>query len=392
MLTKVVIENFKSFNEKQVFDITKTKSTILESTNCVNDCLKGALIVGPNASGKSNIIKAIEKLLELLFRDNVSLTRLDSCLFSKKNNIHLEYEFKFNDNKITYLFEFDNNQTIIREVLILNNKTILERNGLGGKIIINDREITMDKLFSKRVLLLKWCYFTDLFNEVKPVCDMMEFLSNSIFLDASKREIQTFSNNRYILYEITDKDLKSINHVFNELNIDLEISKSNGNKVNSSSSVLIKSQDYNKPIFFFKRKNIDITLPFDMESSGNQALLNTMVAILHSISKNSLLLIDEFGGNFHNELEELLVKYFFYHSNKSQLIFTSHSTNLLDTKLLRPDQIFAVELYDEKGSIIHRFSDENPREAQNIEKMYLSGKFGGLPQYNYESITKLKNK
>ena len=170
--------------------------------------------------------------------------------------------------------------------------------------------------------------------------------------------------------------------MFNELNIDLEISKSNGNKVNSSSSVLIKSQNYNKPIFFFKRKNIDITLPFDMESSGNQTLLNTMVAILHSISKNSLLLIDEFGGNFHNELEELLVKYFFYHSNKNQLIFSSHSTNLLDTKLLRPDQIFAVELYDEKGSIIHRFSDENPREAQNIEKMYLSGKFGGLPKYN----------
>ena len=102
-------------------------------------------------------------------------------VYSQKNNIHLEYEFKFDDNKITYLFEFDNNQTIIREVLILNNKTILERNGLGGKIIINDREITMDKLFSKRVLLLNRCYFTDLFNEVKPVCDMMEFLSNSIF-------------------------------------------------------------------------------------------------------------------------------------------------------------------------------------------------------------------
>ena len=84
MLKKVVIENYKSFNDRQVFDLTKTKSTILESTNCVNDCLKGALIVGPNASGKSNIIKAIEKLLELLFRDNVSLTRLDSCLFSKK--------------------------------------------------------------------------------------------------------------------------------------------------------------------------------------------------------------------------------------------------------------------------------------------------------------------
>ena len=389
MLTRVIIENFKSINEKQILDLTKTKSTILESTNCVNECLKGALIVGPNASGKSNVIKAIEVLLELLFKDNVTLTPLESCLFSNKNNIHLEYDFRFDKDNIKYLFEFDNNQTIIREVLILNNKIILERNGLGGKIIINQKEMVMDKLFSSKVLLLKRCYFTDLFNEVKPVCKMMEFLSNSIFLDCSKRQIVTFDNGEHLLYDISNEEIEKVNDTFNELKIGFEITKSSESKISSSSDIVIKNAT---PIFFFKRNDVDITLPFYMESSGNQNLLNVMPAILNSLNKNSLLLIDEFSSGFHNMLEEILVKFFFCHSNKSQIIFASHSTNLLDTKLLRPDQIFTIELDNKKGSIIHRFSDENPREAQNLEKMYLSGKFGAVPLYNYESLFKYENK
>jgi hypothetical protein len=47
---------------------------------------------------------------------------------------------------------------------------------------------------------------------------------------------------------------------------------------------------------------------------------------------------------------------------------------------MRPDQLYTVE-FDSNGSKIKRFSDEKPREAQNIEKMYLGGVFGGLPQY-----------
>ena len=389
MLKKVVIENYKSFNDRQVFDLTKTKSTILEETNCANDCLKGALIVGPNASGKSNVIRAIEILLELLFRDNITLTQFDSCLFSNKNNIHLEYEFKFEDDDITYLFDFDKNQTIIREVLTLNGEIILERNGLGGKIFINGKEMVMDKLFSSKVLLLKRCYFTDLFTGIEPVSKMMEFLSNSIFLDASKKQIISFNNIGHLINEISNEDLNKVNDTFKELNIGFEISKTNESKISALSNIVLKTQD---PSFFFKRKNMDITLPLELESTGNQNLFSVMPAILHCLSKNSLLLIDEFSSGFHNMLEELLVKFFFTHSDKSQLIFSSHSTNLLDTKLLRPDQIYTVELDNEKGSIIHRFSDENPREAQNIEKMYLSGKFGAIPQYNNESIIKYENK
>lgn len=67
-------------------------------------------------------------------------------------------------------------------------------------------------------------------------------------------------------------------------------------------------------------------------------------------------------------------------AGESQFIFVSHSTNLLSNSLLRPDQIYSVD-FDKGGSVVKRFSSEKPREAQNIEKMYLGGVFNGIPRY-----------
>ena len=94
-----------------------------------------------------------------------------------------------------------------------------------------------------------------------------------------------------------------------------------------------------------------------------------------------MLLIDEFSSGFHNELENLLVRYFMEKSGHAQMLFVSHSTNLLSNSILRPDQEYSVEFQNKNGSSVRRFSSEQPRSAQNIEKMYVSGVFGGLPEY-----------
>lgn len=92
--------------------------------------------------------------------------------------------------------------------------------------------------------------------------------------------------------------------------------------------------------------------------------------------------MDEFSSGFHNDLEELLIRYFMKKAEEAQLIFVSHSTNLLSNSILRPDQIYSVD-FGTDGSVLKRFSSEKPREAQNLEKMYLSGVFDGVPAYEY---------
>ena len=179
MLTKVILENFKSFKNKQEFNLESSKYQILQETNVKDGILKGALLVGPNATGKSTLIIAIKTLLDMLFRDNFSIKPFDSCLFCNKNNIHLEFHFKFNNNQIIYFFEADKNGIIVTENLYINNDKILERNGLSGRIYINKKPVqVMDKLFTEKVLLLRKCYFSDTFATLNPIREMMNYLKD----------------------------------------------------------------------------------------------------------------------------------------------------------------------------------------------------------------------
>lgn len=69
-------------------------------------------------------------------------------------------------------------------------------------------------------------------------------------------------------------------------------------------------------------------------------------------------------------------------SRHSQMIFISYSTNLLSNSILRPDLEYGVEFLSGTGSCVYRFSKQQPRIVQNIEKMYISGIFGGIPGYH----------
>ena len=386
MLTRVVVENFKSFKHRRVFDLHSSKYQILQETNVKDGILKGALIVGPNATGKSTLIIAIKTLLDMLFRDNFTMKPFDSCLFCDKNNIHLEYHFKFNESEVIYFFETDKEGNIVTENLIINKNNILERNGLSGRVSLNNKSIQiMDKLFSEKILLLRKCYFSDTFAGSDIINEMMSFLNHSVYVNANDHVSYSYDNISHIVEEVEQITINEINDTFRKLNIGFKISRQKENHISKFVDEKGKSRGYTvkaeKPIIFFQRQDMDLNLPLYFESLGNQTLVNIFPSIIYCCKQNSLLLIDEFSSGFHNKLEELIIKYFLLNSKESQVIFTSHSTNLLNTKLLRPDQIYTVDFEPNEGSFIERFSDENPREAQNLEKMYLSGKFGSLPNY-----------
>ena len=107
-----------------------------------------------------------------------------------------------------------------------------------------------------------------------------------------------------------------------------------------------------------------------------------MLPNLISVLENpGMLIFDEFGNSLHNKLAEKIVKFFMKNANKSQLFITSHDTNLISNSVFRPDQINLITFNDAKGSKVTRISKFKPREAQNLEKMYLGGMFEGLPLY-----------
>lgn len=379
MLTKIEIENFKSFKNLTSIDFHSTNYKILKDTN-VNDegILKGAIFVGGNATGKTNIILALKLLLDLLFREK--LVNIDGykCLFSESNNIKLYYEFNIDKSIINYNIEYDSRRKFMVEKLLLNDDIVLDRIGNSGKTTITETKIHEN--LDNQSLLLRSVYFNTKFNNFPVLKKWFDFMINSIYLDAAERVRTNIMNNHLGIREyLDDNGVEGINQFFKQYNFEQAIEyckRSEGNLISIETSE-------NKDVFF-KREGIGEPIPYFMESLGNKNLLNMLPSFFHVIKNGGMLIIDEFSSAFHNELEELLIRYFMENSTNSQIFLVSHSTNLLSNSIFRPDQEYAVEFHGKDGSVINRFSNERPREAQNIEKMYISGVFGGKPVYENE--------
>lgn len=375
MLKSYEINNFKSFKNLTRVDLKKTNYQILSDSNTKNDILKGMMFVGANASGKSNSIIAIKFLLDgLLGKNDMSL---DSyiCLFSSNPIMTLKYDFVIDNNEIEYKVSYQGIDKKLNEDLILNGENIFTRDGSVANVTITERTTHTD--VPKNTLFLRDIYFNTKFRGNEVLQKWFEFLSNSVYLDIYEaRAIQYRDIDLSLKSYIEEQGADRINSFFDEYNFEQHIEYDKTAKGN------LISVEAPEKMIYFKRKGIDEPIPYMLESLGNRTLLQLLPAFFHCIENGGMLLLDEFSSGFHNELEELLIRYFMRKANESQLIFVSHSTNLISNSLLRPDQIYAVD-FSENGSHIKRFSSEKPREAQNLEKMYLGGVFNGVPKYEY---------
>ncbi|HPI77315.1 MAG TPA: hypothetical protein PLK80_11335, partial [bacterium] len=83
----------------------------------------------------------------------------------------------------------------------------------------------------------------------------------------------------------------------------------------------------------------------------------------------------------HPLLSRLMVKYFLDNKSlkRSQIVFSTHESNLLDLDLLRRDEIFFIEKDAEQQTRMYSLSDFNIRKDLSIRKGYLMGRFGAVP-------------
>lgn len=122
------------------------------------------------------------------------------------------------------------------------------------------------------------------------------------------------------------------------------------------------------------------------ESDGTQRLLH-LAGLLHDggVSKGRTVVVDELERSLHPLLTRSLIKAFREdkHASNSQLLFTTHDTNLLDRKLLPLDAVWFVERSDDGGSRLFPLTDFNPEQLEHIgpdlERGYLAGRFGAVP-------------
>lgn len=380
MLKKITLDNFRSFKDRVTVELAKTSYNMLSHNAADNGVLKGCIFVGANGSGKSTIIRGIKLLLDLLFSEkNLDLGSF-LCVFGERRQYSVEYEFIIENEVIRYSFDVDTEKELISEKLYLGDRMLLDRMGFSAKSYIADpngadyrSEVGKDTLF------LRTLYFNTKFAFNPVLSAWIDLLKGSAYINMHERQIIHYGKTDVSIARHFDNGFcETVNTFFDDHGFEQSIVINRDTQDGTPFS--IGDTDIEN-LILVKHKGINLPIPFAQEAVGNQNLLRILPVYLTVIHNGGMLLIDDFSGAFHNDLESLLVRYFMEKSNHSQLLFVSHSTNLLSNSILRPDQEYSVEFRNEEGSSVKRFSSEQPRSAQNIEKMYLSGVFGGLPDY-----------
>lgn len=418
MILEIKIKNFRSYKEETIFTMIPNASEYkIENIAELNDnqikILKTALIYGANASGKSNIIRALYEIIKLLIHKpkvDEEIKLYDPFIFdidSKDRPCEFEITFigpqeiKFNYKIIILknavieedLFYYPNNN----ETQLFSRKPYSDNERIQkGVLTEGNKEINV---FANQLFLSR--FGSDDPHEI--LTDVYLYFKSSIeIINATneKHREKIFKEVSSILSE--DKELKSrlsklIRAADTKIN-DISIHKFEEKHLESldkdSQNIIQKN-----PFFVFgihevyKDDNIEGAkiLPLEEESTGTKSLYSIGGKIVSTIQNGGVLIVDELDTSLHPFITKMIVMIFqskILNNKNAQLIFTTHDVSLLDKDLIRKDQVWIAEKNKKGISDLYSLQDfEGLSEDTPFEKWYLAGKFGGLPQIkSIESI------
>ena len=389
MVLEIRLENFFSINEEVVLDmraahIQTKKAVELEGNTFVcNDerKLKSVAIYGANASGKSNVIKAIRACVQMIFEShNYNENTVFGFTPFKFGGMDKPSRFliRFLIDDIEYEYSFS-----MTQLEIITEELYYYPHGRRSLVFARDERRGPDK---KDIYEFRSAISRPM-DVATSTSKKTLFVSRASQMDRKiAKEVFQYFNERFILNcfgynsHSVDQLLSQNKELFLKV---LRIADSDIVDIHSQRETQLR-------ITTFHRNNPEI--PFDFateESQGTQALFYMMLTIMNIIKENKVLLIDEIDISLHNKLVEYIIG-LFHQSEAAQLIYTTHNTYLLDTNKLRKDQVYFVNKRKDGSSELYSLFDfKDFRENMDLEKAYMQGRFDAIP-YIDESAESLK--
>lgn len=366
MLVKFEFENFKNFQNKTILDLSNTKGYEFNNHLIKDGIIRGGVIFGINASGKSNVGYAIFDIVNNLTDNNktYSFVAPYKNLNSKKDNIKFKYVFKFNDAILEYEYAKIDIDELAYEKLKINGTAYIEYDyeNKSGFCKLKGTESLNVALDNNKLSFVK--YINN--NSVLEINDINSIYKT--FLDYVEDMLLFYSlenKNRYIGYKsggeiISDAivktgNLKNFEEFLNRLEIKCK---------------LISREVDGKYMIYNEFQNGEANF-YSTASTGTKSLALFYYWLIHA-SDASLIFMDEFDAYYHFELAEQIVKEILNKTN-AQVIFTSHNNNLMNNDLFRPDCLFILQ--DQGIKKMSDLTDKELRKAHNLQKMYKAGAF-----------------
>jgi len=123
-------------------------------------------------------------------------------------------------------------------------------------------------------------------------------------------------------------------------------------------------------------------LPWEKESAGTHRLFGLAGPWLDILQNGYVMFVDELETSMHPLMVRELVRMFLSDAQNqrgAQLIMTTHNPLLLDTSLLRRDQIWFCDKDEEGAGHLYPLTDYRPRQGESLTRGYLSGRYGAVP-------------
>jgi AAA15 family ATPase/GTPase len=431
VLINFSVGHFRSFGVEQTLNMVATALKD-HPGHCVpipktdQSVLQIGVAYGANASGKSNLVKAI-LFAQMLIAGRVNLGRLalDRFRFLKKKQPG-SFEFRFLAAGQVFVFGF----TITQDAILEEWLDATSESGREINIYTRDKQdIQIGRLrafgkegatLKKALGALKLLGVRDdqlLLNKIAdmPHAHRGELLSRVVWWFTECLCVVQAESQFHSLLDMLAADdtfrlfcgafLKNVGTGINDLRIErikidadkvpkqllqqLQAPKGHEITVMVGGPGLSYEFDSNEPTKIIRKNlaashqvsDIDYSIAFQDESDGTQRCLNLLPALYHLTREYRVFIVDEIDRSLHPLLCHALLKLFLdaCPGGCQQMIVTTHETHLLDLGLLRRDEIWFLEKDKHQQSRLSSLGDWKARKDLRIEKGYLQGRFGGIP-------------
>lgn len=417
MIVQFTVGNFLSFNAKQVLNLEAKGISELKTNICTfkaEKILRSMVIYGANSSGKSNLIKALERMREVVL-SSVRLNDSDELEYSpfllsiETDSLPTFFEIIFWKESIRYRYGFEYNLRQIENEWLFAGKSEKSEKALFIRTIEGiavdakykegegiESKTNNNRLFVSLVAQLGGPISKQILEFFKNY-NVLSGLDHNDYKGFTTRMLHKNLNGCEESLELYQKlklgfqDIKAIESDFNlseipenlpdELRIKLvkDLTGKRNISLKTVHNKYDKKGDIVDFVLFDKLKN---------ESEGTNKIIDLSGPIFDTLKFGKALIIDELDAKLHPLITMRIVELFnspISNTKNAQLIFATHDTNLLGEELFRRDQIWFTEKDEREQTELYSLYDFNlpdgskVRNDSNLEKNYIRGRYGAIP-------------
>lgn len=417
MLIEFSVGNYRSFKEKVTFSMVAANLVSQDKNLDINNVfavdkelslVKSAAIYGANASGKSNLAKAIQFMKWFMVNSSketqsteaIGVERFKLSTETDGQPSFFEIVFLLDGQQHRYGFTADREKVVsewlyyvpkTRETKLFDRQDnkfdiakVYKADGIATKTRDNALFLSVSAQFNvgKSEMILNWV--TNQLDLISGLNDekMLKNTINCLTKQENHEEILELLGKLDLgIAEVHVQQIKIGNIDFGDIPeiLAYALKKDFLSEENTIDRVITIHQKFNK-----NREKVSLEA-FDLageESDGTQKIFALASLLIDTLKNGKVLIIDEFDARLHPLMSRSIVELFNStqtNPKNAQLIFMTHDTNLLSNKIFRRDQIWFTEKDRYGATDLYSLAEYKVRNDASFESDYIKGKYGAIP-------------